>query len=400
LSVRIGPLELSLRDDNEGGVSVILKKFSFSTRMTEIEETQDLINDDEHPRDGNVGVTVGDEVSREELIERLAQFQKENERLKSEAASARENDSNRDKSESQRRSRSRTPRTPTPERRLRKKMKRSKADKPHVKIPVFGEHPPAERRQAWYKWLDIFESAASLTPNLLQWEKAAFLKVSAGDRLTETIRAFGLEEPRSSRPYDDLVDNISRHFESLTDATVEQKRIQECRQESGEAASDFFERLVRVMGHKANDEDSVKVHFVSNLRDASFQALAAVNGWNLYETVAAASRSEGFKVAVPPRQMEIANVNTGRGAFSGARRGTGRRPWEQGRGRGGGQRWGRPNPVAPQCNKCMRRHENGVCKAADNACNNCGEKGHFWRACKKPKSNVNEVMRAIEPSYD
>jgi hypothetical protein len=376
--------------------------------MTNNEETMNGAGQGTEPSDRETNPTNEELLKKLEEVEaenhRLKAVEEENRRLKSEA-SERQSRQGRTRS----RSLSRTPspilrRKRTPQRSLspiRKKSKKEKWERPRVTITPFGEHPQAERRQAWYTWLDLFESALLLSGEMRQWEKVAFLKAAGGARLGNTISAFGLERPESSRPYDTLIDNISHHFESMTDPTVEEKRIQECRQEPGEAASDFYERLIRVMGHKGNDDDAVKVHFVSRLRDANFQALAAVNGWNLRETVAAASRSEGFKVAAAQsRPIEIAHVGEQRGQGNGAREGRDRRPWERSRGLAGrGGRSSRNNAPGKECDRCMRRHVNGVCKAMEGQCNKCGKKGHFWRACPEAKKSVNEV-KAIEPRYD
>jgi hypothetical protein len=141
------------------------------------------------------------------------------------------------------------------------------------------------------------------------------------------------------------------------------------------------------MGARAGDEEAVKVHFLTNLKDQTFRKIAVTNGWSLFETVEAASRAEAIKDdEMKPPSVGISQVGVDNRRSSGGWFGQSRGSSFRGRSSGGsrqqsGQKW--------RCEKCAReRHGPTGCPAKNATCRSCGKVGHFYRVCRSKPANT------------
>jgi hypothetical protein len=185
-------------------------------------------------------------------------------------------------------------------------------------IPEFGNYPPVEQFREWMEYLELVDATTALAPGWDEAETAAYFKIICGANLRRMISAYGLAPERTSRPFTRLIENITSFLKSLSDPVLEQQELQQCRQREGESASDYYVRLVQLVRHRPVDGEFLRMHYISNLRDTSFKNLAITAGWNMVETVAAATRSEAANKNVREQaQQLVAAVSAGREAQKG-----------------------------------------------------------------------------------
>jgi hypothetical protein len=203
--------------------------------------------------------------------------------------------------------------------------------------------------------------------------------------------------------------NIEYHFQRMSDPTVNELAVKQCKQRPGESANAFYVRLSEVMGPSARDDEKVKVNFLSGLRDKTLMQLAVANRWGLYESVEASARIESMQSEVAGSSpLEVAAVDgpsTSRDANwrERGRQGAPSRAWSQGRtpDRGGFARRDESNQrrrertprQGDRCKQCARdRHGPGGCPASSATCRGCGKVGHFVKACPSAKGHeIHEV---------
>lgn len=265
-------------------------------------------------------------------------------------------------------------------------------------IAEFGKHPAGEQLSAWSDWSALVYTAMTFAPGWDEEQRASYILLTGGQVLRDTVSMFGLQDWKSQRPFTRLMENIGRHFASLTDPTLTLQALVVCKQKHGESVSEYYARLVKLTKQSGrDDEDFIRTHFLNGIMDSSLRKLAMLSGWGLTEAVTAAIRNEAMNASLnteesamrsPFRQEVIAAVNRQE------------RPqrWQQGVGKarsfGGQPRQGSDRQSTNQtqpCDKCgVRVHRNAVCPAIGKKCNGCGAVGHFKRMCRR-SSTVNMV---------
>ena len=141
-------------------------------------------------------------------------------------------------------------------------------------IPEFGKHKTTEQAREWRDWVDLVYAALRLAPDWDEWETAAWFRIACGRNLRQIIDAYDLEPTKTARPFTRLVENIEKFFDSMTDPALEQQALQQCKQEANETVHEYYLRLKGLVGHRRYDEEYVRMHFVSNLDEASFKCLS------------------------------------------------------------------------------------------------------------------------------
>lgn len=271
-----------------------------------------------------------------------------------------------------------------------------------LKIEEFGKFPAGEQLTAFREWAGVLHTALGFAPDWDEQRKMSYVLLAGGRNLRDIVNLFGLMPESKSHPFQELMTNIEEHFVELTDPTLTHQAIMNCKQEASEAASEFYLRLMKLVGQSGSEfgTEYIRTHFLNGLRDKGFANLAVTSGWSLRDAVAAASRKESVQSRVTSplaggTMESIAAVGQSGGSphwqrggrsFQGAG-GQSRFKAQRGgsSGRGGQTRSGVP------CQACGNVvHRFGTCPAINKSCLGCGQVGHFKKMCRQGKK-VNAV---------
>lgn len=114
-------------------------------------------------------------------------------------------------------------------------------------IKPFPKGIPANKLwEAWTKYFENFEIAASLSNVCDPVKRFQLLYLSVGDELQGIVRAAKLRpESIDASCYGDFVKNIEKYLKALTDTSAEHDMFSSMQQEKGESAVNFHARLVK-----------------------------------------------------------------------------------------------------------------------------------------------------------
>jgi hypothetical protein len=275
---------------------------------------------------------------------------------------------------------------------------------PREKIPTFegfGTFPNGERLREFRDWMEKVNAAMSFAPHFTERQKYDRFIVYCGQSLSDIITTYGLKPPmESERPFSELIENIDAHFVVFFDPALDHQALLNCRQRADESAEAFYMRLTKLTRYRIVDENLIRSHFLTNLRDQEFANLAITSQWPIQVCVQAAARSEASnkffgKNRERPEAHEVAAV-TKKGGW---------KPRPEGQaGRSATKPPQRLDNNGNQCRDCgvFGPHRNGTCpaKVAGRTCSKCSKPGHFARMCRsaapirgpKRNSSVNQVM--------
>lgn len=144
-------------------------------------------------------------------------------------------------------------------------------------IKAFPKGIPANKMwEAWHKYIETFEIAASLGNAFDPPRRAQLLFLSVGEEMQAIIRAAKLR-PSLSEPdcYAKFVRNIDQHLRTVTDTSAEHKAFSNMHQGMDETVMNFHARLVekvKLCGYSAADQERfVRAQLIKGM---SNQALA------------------------------------------------------------------------------------------------------------------------------
>ncbi|XP_065087250.1 uncharacterized protein K02A2.6-like [Ochlerotatus camptorhynchus] len=257
--------------------------------------------------------------------------------------------------------------------------------------------------EAWIKYFENFELAASLANADDPVKRYQMLYLSIGDELQGIVRAAKLR-PDSNGPscYAIFVKNIENYLKSLTDTSAEHDMFSSMQQEKGESAVNFHARLMEkvwLCGYSTSDQERfVRTQLLKGLRNRALANAARTYGHDTNFVVQSATRDEALQPESPSLEDPTSIMAVSR-SFS---RGVGmKRKQSNGNETGPGFR---PNQFRGEtklplqryerCSRCNRAVHGGLrCPALDRNCNSCGRRGHFAATCRMKRVNNVEGSR-------
>lgn len=261
---------------------------------------------------------------------------------------------------------------------------------------------PTDQLQEWNYWLCNFEMAIEKAGIIGQRPKAIELSLHIGEEMRRIIIAKGMMPSERSVNlefpfYDNVVEQMERHFRSLTDESVDVAAFNSLKQGERETALEFEFRLQQ-LAKRMNETNTamIRTRYIEGLRDTELRNRAFVDGISLQETVKMATRKEAISAKVteflPWHRDERAAVTVAavdRGDY-GKRldERDGYLNTQQGRNQGRKpERKAQDN--GEKCNQCgVARHRFGKCPAVGKVCFDCNKIGHFRHMCPKKIRNV------------
>lgn len=264
----------------------------------------------------------------------------------------------------------------------------------------FPKGIPANKMwEAWTKYKENFEIAASLSNIRDPVQRVNLLFLSMGDELQGIVRAAKLR-PSLVQPgyYETFTTNIDQYLKSLTDTSAEHDAFSCMQQEEGESAVSFHARLMEkvwLCGYSPSDQERfVRAQLLKGLRNQDLAKMGRVFGYETNFIVQSAARDEAFPVgAVSTADPNILAVDGMQHRISkfpykrrdGDRQNSGSR-FKQFRSTRGFSRGRRE-----RCSRCYNFfHTAEPCPALKKNCNSCGQRGHFAAACRKNRTNAVE----------
>lgn len=302
-------------------------------------------------------------------------------------------------------------------------MNTSRSNKTKLfKVSPFPEGTaPTAQLEQWRYWLDNFEMSAERAEErdgeLSQREKAVELTLHIGDEMRRIISAKQMLADRRRAPmdfpfYDDLVNRLYEHFESLTDESVDVTLFDNIKQSEDETIMQFDLRL-RLLAKRIRITNApiIRERLLRGMRDTDLAKRAHEDGIAHEQVVKTASRREAatkcgagsfpWPLLKPPTAIIAAVDKTqtnrdlpgpsGQREEAQAWRSQERIQFHPRTSAGiraqNNQRSERivkpPRGVRPgECKNCGIRHEGRACPAIEKACNACGKTGHFWYVCR------------------
>lgn len=271
-------------------------------------------------------------------------------------------------------------------------------------VKPFPKNIPATRMwEAWTRFLEDFETAASLADVRNPQRRVELLLLSMGDELKSIVRAAKLRPTvQDDNYYSDLVGNIDRHLKAMTDPAAEHEDFSRMTQEPGESAVKFHARLTEKVilcnYSPADQERFVLTQLLRGLRNQEVKRVARIYNHDANKVVQAATRAEAFQAeAMVPQEESNALAVSNRSKFRGNE--NQRKRWTAGHqsARYPAKRFKPDKSSASQptsstsrrnrCSKCFnpRHDDDEECPAIKRECYTCGKRGHFSTACRAGK---------------
>lgn len=292
-------------------------------------------------------------------------------------------------------------------------------------IKPFPSGVPANKMwEEWNRYIENFEIAASLSNANDPVRRTQLLFLSIGDELQNIVRAAKLKPSLNDAGcYRNFVDNIRKHFQSMTDSAAEHEAFSNMRQDRSESAIAFHARLtakVRLCGYSSTDQDRfVRAQLLKGLRNRELVKAARTYGHDTNYIVQAATRDEAYEAETaiqassqPFEQYAINRVQRQSPRQPSYRESSSKRP-RPGRmvDRTESKRF-RNNQQAPRrdlqergrrarCRRCNGLpHSNYPCPALNRNCNSCGERGHYAAACRQSRIRHLQIKSNDSPTRD
>lgn len=261
-------------------------------------------------------------------------------------------------------------------------------------IKVFPKDIPANKLwEAWNKYMENFEIAASLGNAFEPSRRAQLLFLSMGEEMQAIIRAAKLRPSLEDADcYAKFVSNIDSYLKSMTDTSAEHESFSNMRQGKEESVMGFHARLVekvRLCGYGTQDQERfVRAQLIKGMSNQMLAKSARTYGHETNYIVQSATREEAFdREAGPLHQADVFALDGQRYSrhepppkrkrtSSTDRRGV---PQARTSVRGTTHTPGR----RARCSRCYyTTHRNETCPALLRNCNKCGQRGHFAAACR------------------
>lgn len=183
-------------------------------------------------------------------------------------------------------------------------------------IKQFPKGTPANKIwEAWTKFIENFEVAASLSNAHDPIKRSQLLYISVGEELQAIIRAAKLQ-PDTKDPgcYVSFVKNIDTYLKSLTDTSAEHDAFLAMKQEIGESAVNFYARLMEKVWlcdySPPEQQRFVRTQLIRGLRNRDLAKAARIFGHETNFIVQSSTRDEAFQTeSVPPEDSEVLAVS-------------------------------------------------------------------------------------------
>ncbi|XP_053686710.1 uncharacterized protein K02A2.6-like [Sabethes cyaneus] len=266
----------------------------------------------------------------------------------------------------------------------------------------FPKGIPANKMwEAWTKYLENFEIAASLSNAHDPVRRVQLLFLSIGEELQGIVRTAKLR-PSMDDPncYSTFTNNIEQHLKSMTDTSAEHDAFLVMKQVDGESAVSFHARLMEkvwLCGYSTVDQDRhVRTQLLKGLRNRKLARASRIYGYDTNFIVQSATRDEAFPLnepAVTDGTVAINQVYRRESVRQPKRRNNGPAEFEPRT-----KRFHNERPFPPgrrsRCPRCdLLAHKYGRCPAFDKNCNSCGRQGHFAAACRRNRVNTIQGRR-------
>ena len=283
-------------------------------------------------------------------------------------------------------------------------------------VPEFGVYQPMEQLGRFRDWLGLVRSALVFVSDWNEEHRAAWFRIICGQTLRDIIVNYRLQPSNETQTFTSLIARIEEHFASMVDAAIEEQNFAACVQEENESVAHYFERLSHLTRHSNRPEETIRLHFITHMKDNYLMNLAITLGWSITKTVESASRHEALNkaaaraltsraVAAEANRVDSqGELSSSVSAVSGPKRARRSRPFTPSRGlqqprastsdqhgsRPSSGNLNGPSPGNP-CRKCgFTFHKSQTCPAEGRQCNNCSETGHFTSVCPKTKRKESE----------
>ncbi|XP_055619953.1 uncharacterized protein LOC129764661 [Toxorhynchites rutilus septentrionalis] len=168
-------------------------------------------------------------------------------------------------------------------------------------IKPFPKGVPANKMwEAWTKYFENFEIAASLSSVCDPIKRSQLLYISMGDEHQGIVRAAKLRPVSNvSSCYEVFIKNIDVYLKSLTDTSAEHDMFSSMQQKEGESAVYFYARLMEkvwLCGYSAADQDRfVRTQFLKGLRNRELAKAARTYNYDTTFVVQSATRDEALQ---------------------------------------------------------------------------------------------------------
>ncbi|XP_055584960.1 uncharacterized protein LOC129737827 [Uranotaenia lowii] len=264
-------------------------------------------------------------------------------------------------------------------------------------IKSFPSGVPANKMwEAWTKYFENFEIAASLSNAYDPVKRSQLLYLSIGDELQGIVRAAKLR-PTSSAPdcYTVIVNNIEGYLKGLTDTAAEHDMFSSMQQEKGESVINFHSRLrekVWLCGYSPSDQDRfVRTQLLKGLRNRELAKAARTYGHETDFIVQSATRDEAM---LPEPSLGVDSTSIMAVSRAASRdTGTMRKRYNTFERNDGFKPKRIRTDFKPslqrdgRCSRCNRAiHVGRRCPALDKDCYSCGRSGHYAKTCRQNAS--------------
>lgn len=259
--------------------------------------------------------------------------------------------------------------------------------------------------EAWTRFLEDFETAASLSNLWDPKRRVELLLLSMGDELKSIVRAAKLRpsEEEGVNSYNKFVENIDQYLKAMTDPAAEHEDFSKMFQEEGEPAVKFYARLtekVILCGYSPADQDRfVRNQLLRGLRSHELKKAARTYGHDANTIVHAATRAEAFQEEMAAAGGESSVLAVSGGKFQRTEGQVKRKQVFHQSARDSAKRF--KSDFVPsfqqrsrvsrrnRCSRCFRQsHGSQECPALRRNCNACGQRGHFAAACREDRLSM------------
>lgn len=265
-------------------------------------------------------------------------------------------------------------------------------------IKSFPKDIPANKMwEAWNKYIENFEIAASLGNAFEPSRRAQLLFLSVGEEMQAIIRAARLRPNLDGADcYERFVSNIDSYLKSMTDASAEHEAFSNMRQGMDESVMGFHARLVekvRLCGYSRSDQERfVRAQLIKGMSNQVLAKSARTYGHDVNLIVQSATREEAFDREAGPSHR--AGVFALRGSHYSQREPASKRvrpnPNERHTSKSKTVGSGTIHPPGrrDRCSRCYYpTHRGETCPALSRKCNKCGMQGHFAATCRTTRVN-------------
>lgn len=177
----------------------------------------------------------------------------------------------------------------------------------HKQIKMFKVKPfpesitPTAQYEQWNYWLQNFEMAIESAGDFSQRKMAVELSLHIGEEIRKVISTKELLADRRDVEqdfpfYTDLVRNLTKHFKSLTDESVDVTMFDNIKQGENETAAQFDMRL-ELLAKRIGETNRavIKKRLLQGMKDRQLAERAYIDGIEHLEIVKMASRKEAIE---------------------------------------------------------------------------------------------------------